>query len=53
MQTERDTVPTADAAVTTQPGQLGGVVVDFETYRRWVLNDAAARDVVEKVVGFE
>lgn len=50
---DSDTVPSPDAARTTQPGQLGGVVVDYQTYLDWVLGKEAARDVVEKVVGFE
>ncbi len=50
---ERPTEPTSDADVTTQPGKPGGVVVDFDTYRRWALGEETARDVVEKVVGFE
>ncbi len=53
MQDERDTIPTSDAGVPTQPGITGGVVVDFDTYRKWILKDATALDVVEKIVGFE
>lgn len=53
MQTDRDTAPTSDAAKSAAPGTLGGVVVDFETYRKWILGEATARDVVEKVIGFE
>jgi hypothetical protein len=48
-----DTIPTTDAAKTTAPGAMGCVVVDFDLYRKWILGEATARDVVEKVVGFE
>lgn len=53
MQTDRDTEPTSDAAKQAAPVELGGVVVDFETYRKWILGEAAARNVVEEVIGFE
>ncbi len=53
MNDDHDTIPTPDAAKPVAPNELGGVVVDFETYKRWLLGDATAVDVVEKVVGFE
>jgi len=48
-----DTIPTDDASKTTAPNVLGGAVIDFDTYKKWILKDAAALEVVEKVVGFE
>jgi hypothetical protein len=53
MNTERPTKPTSDAAKPADPAKPGGVVIDFDTYVRWLQGDATAVDVVENAVGFE
>jgi hypothetical protein len=53
VESDRSTIPTSDAEITQRPGVVGSAVLDFETYRKWILGETTARDVVEKVVGYE